>query len=160
MMSMRQNLSNRSPAEAASEEFVLELASQLEVIEPTVSDLVERCHAFGFNGSRLNLNFRVGVTEALANAILYGNRRDPLKHLRVEVSLDSSRVVLQVTDEGEGFDPQRVPDPTLPENLERPGGRGVFLLRKLMDEVEYNERGNAVRLVLRREPPPRKASPH
>lgn len=133
-------------------EFVLELPSDLRMIEAAVTYLVDRLRAFAFGGSRLNLNFRVGVTEALANAVLYGNRRDPTKTVRVEVSLDRNRVVLRVVDQGSGFDPDGIPDPTLPDNLQRPGGRGLFLIRQLMDEVEYNDRGNAVRLVLRREP--------
>ena len=134
-------------------EFVLELPSDLRVIEAAVTYLVGRCRAFSFSGSRLNLNFRVGVTEALANAVLYGNGGDARRSVRVEVSIDSTRVELCVVDQGSGFDPSRVPDPTHPENLERSGGRGLFLIRELMDEVEYNERGNAVRLLLRREPP-------
>ena len=135
----------------ADVQFVLELPSDLRVIEAAVTYLVNRLRDYAFGGSRLNLNFRVGVTEALANAVLYGNRSDPRKSVRVEVSLDSARVVLRVEDQGGGFDPSHVPDPTLPDNLERSGGRGLFLIRKLMDEVEYNERGNAVRLVLWRE---------
>lgn len=135
----------------ADVEFVLELPSDLRVIEAAVTYLVNRLRDYAFGGSRLNLNFRVGVTEALANAVLYGNRSDPRKSVRVEVSLDSARVVLRVVDQGGGFDPARVPDPTLPDNLQRSGGRGLFLIRQLMDEVEYNERGNAVRLVLWRE---------
>lgn len=134
-------------------EFVLDLPSDLRVIEAAVTYLVGRCRAYSFGGSRLNLNFRVGVTEALANAVLYGNEGDARRSVRVEVSIDSSRVELRVVDQGSGFDPEAVPDPTQPENLERSGGRGLFLIRQLMDEVEYNERGNAVRLLLRREPP-------
>ena len=131
--------------------FVLQLPSELNIIEPAVTYLVGRCRAFSFEGSRLNLNFRVGVTEALANAVLYGNQSDPAKIVRVEVVLDPSRIVLDVMDEGQGFDPSSVPDPTLPGNLEGTGGRGLFLIHKLMDEVEYNDAGNAVRLVLLRE---------
>lgn len=139
-------------------EFVLELPSDLRVIEAAVTYLVNRCRSYAFDGSRLSLNFRVGITEALANAVLYGNGGDPDKYVRVEVTLDRSKVDLRVMDEGEGFDPESVPDPTLPENLHRAGGRGLFLIRKLMDKVEYSDRGNAVRLVLLREPPPRRAA--
>ena len=139
-------------------EFVLELPSDLRMIEAAVTYLVSRLRTFSFGGSRLNLNFRVGVTEALANAVLYGNSCDPSKSVRVEVSLDAARVVIRVVDQGPGFDPERIPDPTDPENLQRPGGRGLFLIRKLMDEVEYNDRGNAVRLVLSRDPPRRTRS--
>ncbi|HEX6070467.1 MAG TPA: ATP-binding protein [Longimicrobiaceae bacterium] len=135
-------------------EFVLELPSDLRLIEAAVTYLVNRCRSYDFGGSRLSLNFRVGITEALANAVLYGNGGDPAKYVRVEVSLDESRVALCVADEGHGFDPALVPDPTLPENLQRGGGRGLFLIRQLMDEVEFSDRGNVVRLVLLRESPP------
>lgn len=129
-------------------EFALELPSDLRVVEAAVGYLEGRCRASGFSGPRLDLNFRVGVTEALANAILYGNRSDPAKTIRVDVALEPDKVVIQVADEGPGFDPERVPDPTRPENLEQPGGRGLFLIRNLMDETDYNDRGNVVRMVL------------
>jgi anti-sigma regulatory factor (Ser/Thr protein kinase) len=138
--------------------FVLELPSDPGVIETAVAYLVERLRAYAFGGSRLNLNFRVGVAEALANAIIYGNGSDPEKRVRVEVDLSADEVALQVYDEGAGFDPTQVPDPTLPENLDGTGGRGIFLIRELMDEVRYNEPGNCVRLVLRNERPLRRAS--
>jgi serine/threonine-protein kinase RsbW len=138
-------------APARSTAFVLELPSDPRLIEAAVTYLMERARAFDFHGSRLNLNLRVGASEALANAILYGNNADPGKRVRVEVELSRDEVALAVFDEGSGFDPRDVPDPTLPENLERSGGRGIFLLRELMDEVRYNDCGNCVRLVLRRE---------
>jgi anti-sigma regulatory factor (Ser/Thr protein kinase) len=138
--------------------FVMELPSDPRVIESAVAELVDRLRAYAFGGSRLNLNFRVGVAEALANAMIYGNGSDPEKRVRVEVELSAAEVALQVYDEGAGFDPGKVPDPTLPENLDGTGGRGLFLIRKLMDEVRYNEPGNCVRLVLRNERPLRRAS--
>jgi serine/threonine-protein kinase RsbW len=128
--------------------FTLELQSDLRLIENAVSLLVERCREWGFAGSRLTLNLRVSVAEALANAMIYGNGRDPEKRVRVEVDLTPEQVALVVRDEGDGFDPRDVPDPTLPENLERTGGRGIFLIRELMDEVDYTGCGNCVRLVL------------
>lgn len=130
--------------------FSLELPSDLRLIEATVGYLEGRCRAYAFEGSRLDLNFRVGVTEALANAVLYGNKSDPRKIVSVEISLDPEKVVIHVADQGNGFDPRSVRDPTEPENLHATGGRGLFLIRKLMDEIEYNDRGNAVRMVLRR----------
>jgi serine/threonine-protein kinase RsbW len=144
--------------DAAVESFVLQVPSDLQVVEKTVAYLVNRCREHQFAESRLSLNFRVGITEALANAILYGNRKDSGKRVQVAVALTTTAVVVEVTDEGNGFDPHSIPDPTLPENLHRTGGRGVFLIRQLMDEVEYGERGNSVRLVLYRHALPQRAS--
>jgi len=100
---------------------------------------------------RLDLNFRVGLTEALSNAMLYGNSHDPSKRVLVEVALQAGRLEARVTDQGPGFDPSTVPDPTTPENLTKPCGRGLFLMRQLLDEVSFNDQGNQVTLVLRLE---------
>jgi serine/threonine-protein kinase RsbW len=131
--------------------FVLELPSDLRLIDSAVQYLVARCRDFHYSGSRLTLNLRVGVAEALANAMIYGNRRDTSKRVHVEVDLSMERLSIVVRDQGPGFDPATVPDPTLPENLERTGGRGIFLIRELMDEVDFNECGNCVRLTLYRD---------
>ena len=135
----------------SSTPFALALPSDLGIVEAAVGYLVDRCRAVPFEGHRLELNFRVSVAEALANAVLYGNDNDPNKTVLVDVTLDSERVVVTVSDEGEGFDPSQVPDPTDPENLHRSGGRGLFLIRSLMDEMEYNRRGNSLRMVLDRQ---------
>ena len=131
-------------------DFVLELPTELEAIDRAVSFLLERGEEAGFERDRLRLNLRVGLTEALVNAIVYGNDGDPDKRVRVEAAFDSERATVRVTDQGTGFDPGGVPDPTLPANRAQPGGRGVFLIRALMDAVEYNETGNSVTMVLHR----------
>ena len=138
--------------------FTLELPTDLGVIDAAVGELAGRLRDYGYGGSRLTLNFRVGVSEALANAMIYGNHRDPSKRVRVEVDLGADQVAVVVRDEGHGFDPLSVDDPTLPENLEEPGGRGIFLIRELMDEVDYAGCGNCVRLVLYRAEPLSRAS--
>ena len=138
-----------APAEPTA--FALELPSDLRLIDTAITYLVTRCREYHFAGSRLTLNFRVGVAEALANAMIYGNGSDPSKRVRVEVELDPERINIRVVDQGKGFDPGVVPDPTLPEHLEATGGRGLFLIRSLMDEVDFNECGNCIRLTLYRE---------
>lgn len=130
--------------------MALEIPSQLEVIDNAVDYVMRRCEGCQDELRRLRFNFRVALTEALANAMLYGNHRDPSKRVRVEVFVRNCSVVATVTDEGDGFDPRCVPDPTTPENLCNEGGRGLFLMRRLLDEVHFNDRGNSVTLVLRR----------
>ncbi len=129
-------------------DIVLELPSDIRSIERTVDYVMLRCRDCQTQARRLDLNFRVGLTEALANAMLYGNGHDPCKRVRVEIIVDQGRLEARVTDQGNGFDPSTVPDPTEPANLTRPCGRGLFLMRKLMDEVWYNDRGNQVTLVM------------
>ena len=136
--------------DCAGAEFILELPSDLNVIEAAVDYVVSRCRACSFEGPQIDLNLRVSVSEALANAVLYGNENDPEKTVRVEVHIAPGCVEILVADEGDGFDPDAVPDPTRPENRQATGGRGLFLIRELMDRADYNERGNVVRMVLTR----------
>lgn len=131
---------------------VLELPNDLGAIERCVEYLLERCRDAGFDESKLRLNLRVGVAEALANAMMYGNGRDPAKRVRLEAWCGPDEVRIKITDEGPGFDPGTLPDPTLPDNRALSCGRGVFLIRKLMDRVEYNETGNSIEMFLFRNP--------
>ena len=86
----------------------------------------------------------LAVEEALMNAIKHGNQRDPTKSVVVQFELEDSELKIVIEDEGSGFDPQAVPDPTLDENLELPSGRGLMLMNTFMTSVEYNEKGNRV----------------
>lgn len=129
-------------------ELVFELPNDLQFIEEAVEFVVRRCSTCEDAARKLRFNFRVCLTEALSNAMIYGNRQDPSKRVRVEVFVHRNRLRARVTDQGNGFNPDRVPDPTAPSNRLKEGGRGIFLMRTLMDEVHFNERGNAVTLVL------------
>ena len=131
------------------DDLVLELPTDIHSIDGAVDYVMSRCPSCAEHARRLDFNFRVSLTEALSNAMLYGNGRDPSKSVVVEVVLRGDTLLAKVRDQGRGFDPHTVPDPTLPENLTRPCGRGLFLMRELLDEVRYNERGNEVTLVLR-----------
>ena len=130
-------------------ELVLELPTDIRSIEHAVEYVLQRCPSCAQDARRLRLNFRVGLTEALSNAMVYGNAHDPAKRVLVEVKLAEGRIEARVTDQGRGFNPAAVPDPTRPENLTNSGGRGIFLMRQLLDEVTFNDQGNQVRLVLR-----------
>ena len=133
------------------QELILELPNDIRSIEHAVEYVMEHCSGCCAYARKLNLNFRVGLSEALSNAMLYGNDRDPGKRVRVEVTIREEEVTARVTDQGSGFDHTTVPDPTLPGNLSKPSGRGIFLMRSLMDEVQFNEQGNSVTLILRLE---------
>lgn len=86
----------------------------------------------------------VATMEAVNNAITHGNSGDPLKKVEIEISVGNTEVEIKVTDEGEGFNPANIPDPTKPENIEELSGRGVFLMTKLADSIIFNEKGNSV----------------
>lgn len=111
------------------------------------------CEAMHFGAHQVQLNVPVALTEALSNAILRGNADDPGKHVRVRAHVDQATLVVEVSDEGEGFNLDACTvDPTTPDRIQSEEGRGLFLMRKLMDSVECvgHGRGSVVRLTLRR----------
>ena len=85
--------------------------------------------------------------EAFLNAVRHGNKMDPTKEIKIDYLVSMDKIEISVMDEGDGFDPEAVPDPRCDENLYKPNGRGLFLIRSYMDEVEFNERGNLIRMV-------------
>jgi len=89
---------------------------------------------------------RLALEEALVNAIKHGNGMDPNKSVRIQWRIDRECVCVEIEDEGPGFIPADIPDPTAEENLERPCGRGIMLMRSFMSRVEYQGRGNKVLL--------------
>jgi serine/threonine-protein kinase RsbW len=96
------------------------------------------------------LAVRLALDEAITNAIKHGHGGDPSKRVRVSYLVTVEHVVAEVEDEGPGFDPQRIPDPRTDEGRERPGGRGVFLMRASMTWVQFSARGNRVVLCRQR----------
>jgi serine/threonine-protein kinase RsbW len=98
-------------------------------------------------GDEDTFGVHLAVEEALMNAIKHGNQLDPAKTVVVDYRLNSTDLEIVIEDEGPGFDPSSVPDPTLEENLELPSGRGLMLMRTFMGKVEYNEKGNRVAMA-------------
>ena len=86
----------------------------------------------------------LAMEEALVNAITHGNRLDPQKQVQVGCRISAEMIRIEITDQGEGFDVNSVPDPTDPDRLESPSGRGMLLMRAFMSRVEYNATGNSV----------------
>jgi len=119
-----------------------------------VVELVRReCELMHFAQRHLMLNVPVALTEALSNAMLRGNAEDPRKRVYVHVRVDRAALIIEVRDEGSGFDlAECLQDPTTPERLQSEDGRGLFLMQQLMDSVERfaGQPGNVVRLTLRR----------
>lgn len=92
-------------------------------------------------------NILIAMTEAVTNAIVHGNKEDPAKYVNVSYTTEDDQISFTVVDEGKGFDFSNLPDPTAPENIEKPSGRGIFLMKNLADEVEFLEDGRGVKLI-------------
>ena len=141
-----------APLEHVRLALEVEIPSDVRYIEQIVDLVKGQVEALQYAPRQVALNVPVALSEALSNAILRGNKENIAKHVRVRTSVDPSCLVVEVTDEGKGFDLELcTPDPTAPENLLREDGRGLFLMRKLMDRVErFAEGGNVIRMTLRR----------
>jgi serine/threonine-protein kinase RsbW len=143
----------RTAASAAGEAatlVTLRLPSDVNCIEEAVELVTRHCLAGHDATATTRFRLRVVLSEALSNAILRGNCEDCNKWVEVRAELAPEAIKLYVTDEGAGFDPSTVPEPIQPEQLDEARGRGLFLIRKLVDAVQFNQQGNSICMILRR----------
>ncbi len=94
-------------------------------------------------------NLLVAASEAVNNAISHGNKNDPAKNVTLDVEYRDSVIVISVEDEGGGFNPDSIPDPLLPENLLKPSGRGIHIIRSLMDKVDFKFTPHGTKIIMR-----------
>ncbi len=122
------------------------IPSDTSIGSALVSELIDAMMERDWPGADL---FRVQLAyeEAIVNAIRHGNRCDPDKTVLVEMSCDTERVMVRITDQGPGFDTKAIPDPRQDDLLEVPGGRGVLLISEIMSEVHYNDKGNQIMMI-------------
>ncbi|TWT68578.1 Serine-protein kinase RsbW [Crateriforma conspicua] len=130
-------------------QFRQHLPSDLSVGSQLGLQLADAMRQYGWPDEEV---FRVHLAyeEAIANAIRHGNRHDTEKRIEVHLHCDGHEVQIRITDEGDGFDPDAVPDPTSEHLLEAPGGRGVLLIREIMSDVRFNDDGNQIWMAKRR----------
>jgi len=118
------------------------LAENIRIIESFIDNAKEKYHL----NDDIYGNIMIAVTEAVNNAIRHGNKDNSSKNVSISLSLEEGMIKFKIQDEGTGFDFHQLPDPTLPENISRPGGRGIFLMKHLSDEVDFKENGKVVEL--------------
>ncbi len=114
-------------------------------IQELMGALVEQ----GWDGSEF-FQVNMAAEEAVVNAIEHGNKRDPCKSVHLVFRVSRSEIYLEITDQGAGFNPATLPDPTEEDLIDKPRGRGVMLIKEFMSEVHYNDRGNSVVMIKRR----------
>jgi serine/threonine-protein kinase RsbW len=93
----------------------------------------------------------LSLEEAFINAVKHGNKMEPSKAVKVDYAIEPDKIEICMTDEGDGFDPEVIPDPRYGDNLYKPAGRGMLLMRSFMDVLEYNKKGNSLRMIRYRE---------
>jgi serine/threonine-protein kinase RsbW len=139
-----------SEVEGSATLVTLLLPSDVNCIEEAVELVTRHCLAGQEATKTIRFRLRVVLSEALTNAIVRGNGEDRTKWVDVRAELVPEVIRVSVTDEGPGFDPETIPEPLQPEQLDVATGRGLFLIRKLVDTVQFNERGNSICMILRR----------
>ncbi|MFY8037547.1 MAG: ATP-binding protein [Cyclobacteriaceae bacterium] len=118
------------------------LTENIRMIESFIDNAKEKYHL----NDDIYGNIMIAVTEAVNNAIKHGNQNNSAKNVALSLSFDDNLIKFKVEDEGNGFEYENLPDPTAPENLEKPGGRGIFLMKHLADEVAFYDKGKVVEL--------------
>ena len=127
----------------------LRFPSDVSYVEEAVELVTRHCLAGQVAGQRIRFRLKVVLAEAFTNAIIRGNSEDRTKWVDVRAELRPETIQIYVADEGPGFDPASVPEPTVPDRLDEVGGRGLYLIRKLVDAVHFNEQGNSICMTLR-----------
>ncbi len=132
-------------SESTRELMMLSIPSQSENISKVEIFVDQIQKRFGLCSESFG-NVLISLTEAVNNAIIHGNCNDPSKMVHVKACKECDFIKISIQDQGKGFDPACVPDPTTPENLLTLGGRGVFLMKQLCDKIKFKENGTCVEM--------------
>ena len=125
---------------------VLKIPTKQVYIRKASSKVLEALRAYSLNEDRM-FDIRLCVEEAMRNAMVHGNHNDKHRTVRVAYWIRENKLNIEVEDEGSGFDYKALPDPTAGDNLMKGSGRGVYLIKNLMDEIKFNECGNKIKMV-------------
>jgi serine/threonine-protein kinase RsbW len=125
------------------------ISTDLKAGRQLAEDILQHVRGQGYDQD-VCFAIRLALEEAIINAIKHGNRCDPHKKISISAYVGLDKADITIADEGPGFNPQSLPDPTTDENLEKAGGRGIMLMRAYMDQVLFNGRGNEVRIIKNR----------
>jgi serine/threonine-protein kinase RsbW len=128
------------------------LPTELAEVRRVQSEIKDSLAANGF-GERDMFHIELAMEEALVNAMKHGNQLDADKRVALHYAITPEKFDVRIEDEGAGFNPDDVPDPTMPENLERACGRGLYMIRCFMTDVRYHGRGNVVTMTKHKSPP-------
>ena len=123
----------------------LELPSKVDSLLEIEAFIDSVCDKYAIGEDHYG-NILIALTEAINNAITHGNKLDPNKKVNLNMKSEQNNLCFVIKDEGLGFDYDNIPDPTLPENLTKLNGRGVFLMKSLADEVLFEENGTSITL--------------
>src|SRR3989338_10622276 len=124
---------------------ILKIPSDIKYLKKVSSKILESLETYKIDESGI-FDIRLCVEEAVINAVVHGNRRDKRKSVKIAYWIKDGLLNIEVEDKGSGFDYKPMPDPTVNDNIMKGSGRGLYLIKNIMDEVEYNKAGNKMRM--------------
>lgn len=124
-----------------------EIQSDPDLMPEIESLVLDAAIKSGLNEEKYN-NISLAVAEAISNSMKHGNKNDKSKKVTITVQADDEKMIVTLKDEGNGFNPQDIPDPTQPENILKDSGRGIHIMRSLLDDVRFNFTPNGTEIIL------------
>jgi DNA-binding response OmpR family regulator len=128
------------------------IPSQIKLIQGIIQKVIQSLVSMGYDPNESQNTIPLILNEAITNAIRHGNKGDDKKSVDINAFINNNGYSITVRDEGHGFNPETIPDPTEPENLLKTSGRGIFLIRCKVDNVEFNPKGNEMIMFKARDP--------
>ncbi|MBF0384308.1 MAG: ATP-binding protein [Candidatus Omnitrophica bacterium] len=122
------------------------IPSKTELINELLSSVLAKLSDIGLDPGAI-FNIKLALYEAMVNAVKHGNKLNPDLKVKLEINIQNGNLIMQVSDEGTGFDYKNIPNPLTSKNLERLSGRGIFLIEKIMDKFEFMNEGRTIKMV-------------
>ncbi len=126
----------------------IQIRSTLQEAKKPEAEILDQVQRFGYAEESV-FAIKLALEEAMTNAVKHGNGNDATKAITVRFAVNADRAVIIVRDDGEGFDPQQIPDPTTADRISLPDGRGIMLMHAYMDDVRYRDNGREVYMMKR-----------
>lgn len=127
--------------------YTKEIASDPDLMPEVEQFVLDVAAEVGLNQNKYN-NIALAVSEAISNSIKHGNKNDKSKKVSIKIKVEDEKMIVSLKDEGTGFDPNIIPDPTQPENILKESGRGVHIMRSLLDDLKFNFTPNGTEIIL------------
>jgi len=129
-------------------EIVKKIKSDPNLIPDIENWIISQLTELNLDKNQINA-VGMAVSEAVSNSIIHGNKSDPKKKVTIKITKNKNDIEISLKDEGEGFNPNNIPDPTLPENLMKESGRGIHIMRTVLDDVIYKFSSQGTELILK-----------